>query len=232
MEDLIDIKSVYRSTVGLFIARLLHYVLWVGFVIGLISILPLREKDMRDTFGGIMFLLFIVCIVVDRIGRKLIVRMTKFSKCFEIDHWPWLEGLEDYRRPSFFSLLFNKSKYNYGPRPNLFRLDAICDGFGYLSDTYGDKNVTKKWKALKKFLLAFFLIIMFAACFFFSFWIVLAVGREDPQFDKFFRWTLTIGGLFIATILAKAIWEFICFRGTLRWMRYRVKHQGESIMRG
>lgn len=232
MEDLIDIKSVYRSTVGLFIARLLHYVLWVGFVIGLISILPLREKDVRDTFGGIMFLLFIVCIVVDRIGRKLIVRMTKFSKCFEIDHWPWLEGLEDYRRPSFFSLLFNKSKHNYGPRPNLFRLDAICDGFGYLSDTYGDKNVTKKWKALKKFLLAFFLIIMFAACFFFSFWIVLAVGREDPQFDKFFRWTLTIGGLFIATILAKAIWEFICFRGTLRWMRYRVKHQGESIMRG
>jgi len=232
MEDLIDIKSVYRSTVGLFIARLLHYVLWVGFVIGLISILPLREKDVRDTFGGIMFLLFIVCIVVDRIGRKLIVRMTKFSKCFEIDHWPWLEGLEDYRRPSFFSLLFNKSKHNYGPRPNLFRLDAICDGFGYLSDTYGDKNVTKKWKALKKFLLAFFLIIMFAACFFFSFWIVLAVGREDPQFDKFFRWTLLIGGLFIATILAKAIWEFICFRGTLRWMRYRVKYQGESIMRG
>lgn len=232
MEDLIDIKSVYRSTVGLFIARLLHYVLWVGFVIGLISILPLREKDVRDTFGGIMFLLFIVCIVVDRIGRKLIVRMTKFSKCFEIDHWPWLEGLEDYRRPSFFSLLFNKSKHNYGPRPNLFRLDAICDGFGYLSDTYGDKNVTKKWKALKKFLLAFFLIIMFAACFFFSFWIVLAVGREDPQFDKFFRWTLTIGGLFIATILVKAIWEVICFRGTLRWMRYRVKHQGESIMRG
>lgn len=232
MEDLIDIKSVYRSTVGLFIARLLHYVLWVGFVIGLISILPLREKDVRDTFGGIMFLLFIVCIVVDRIGRKLIVRMTKFSKCFEIDHWPWLEGLEDYRRPSFFSLLFNKSKHNYGPRPNLFRLDAICDGFGYLSDTYGDKNVTKKWKALKKFLLAFFLIIIFAACFFFSFWIVLAVGREDPQFDKFFRWTLLIGGLFIATILAKAIWEVICFRGTLRWMRYRVKYQGESIMRG
>lgn len=232
MEDLIDIKSVYRSTVGLFIARLLHYVLWVGFVIGLIFILPLREKDVRDTFGGIMFLFFIVCIVVDRIGRKLIVRMTKFSKCFEIDHWPWLEGLEDYRRPSFFSLLFNKSKHNYGPRPNLFRLDAICDGFGYLSDTYGDKNVTKKWKALKKFLLAFFLIIMFAACFFFSFWIVLAVGREDPQFDKFFRWTLTIGGLFIATILAKAIWEFICFCGTLRWMRYRVKYQGESIMRG
>lgn len=232
MENLIDIKSVYRSTVGLFIARLLHYVLWVGFVIGLISILPLREKDVRDTFGGIVFLLFIVCIVVDRIGRKLIVRMKKFSKCFEIDHWPWLEGLEDYRRPSFFSLLFNKSKHNYGPRPNLFRLDAICDGFSYLSDTYGDKNVTKKWKALKKFLLAFFLIIMFAACFFFSFWIVLAVGREDPQFDKFFRWTLTIGGLFIATILAKAIWEFICFRGTLRWMRYRVKHQGESIMRG
>ena len=26
MEDLIDIKSVYRSTVGLFIARLLQYV--------------------------------------------------------------------------------------------------------------------------------------------------------------------------------------------------------------
>jgi len=179
-----------------------------------------------------LFVLFIVCIVVDRIGRKLIVRMTKFSKCFEIDHWPWLEGLEDYRRPSFFSLLFNKSKHNYGPRPNLFRLDAICDGFGYLSDTYGDKNVTKKWKALKKFLLAFFLIILFAACFFFSFWIVLAVGREDPQFDKFFRWTLLIGGLFIATILAKAIWEFICFRGTLRWMRYRLKYQGESIMRG
>ena len=93
MEDLIDIKSVYRSTVGLFIARLLHYVLWVGFVIGLISILPLREKDVRDTFAGIMFLLFIVCIVVDRIGRKLIVRMKKFSKCFEIDPWPWLEGL-------------------------------------------------------------------------------------------------------------------------------------------
>ena len=160
------------------------------------------------------------------------IKYRVFSKCFEIDHWPWLEGLEDYRRPSFFSLLFNKSKHNYGPRPNLFRLDAICDGFGYLSDTYGDKNVTKKWKALKKFLLAFFLIIMFAACFFFSFWIVLAVGREDPQFDKFFRWTLLIGGLFIATILAKAIWEFICFRGTLRWMRYRVKHQGESIMRG
>lgn len=215
MEDLIDIKSVYRSTVGLFIARLLHYVLWVGFVIGLISILPLREKDVRDTLSGILFVLFIVCIVVDRIGRKLIVRMKKFSKCFEIDPWPWLEGLEDYRRPSFFSLLFNKSIHNYGPRPNLFRLDAICDGFSYLSDTYGDKNVTKKWKALKKFLLAFFLIIMFAACFFFSFWIVLAVGREDPQFDKFFRWTLTIGGLFIATILAKAIWEVICFRDTL-----------------
>ena len=230
MEDLIDIKSVCRSTVGLFIARLLHYVLWVGFVIGLIAILPLREKDVRDTIGGILFVLFIVCIVVDRIGRKLIMRMTKFSKCFEIDSWAWLAARS---RRGPLAILFGENRSTHsGPRPNLFKLDYICDGFASLSDKYGDKNVTKKWKALKKFILAFFLIILFAACFFFSFWIVLAVGREDPQFDKFFRWTLTIGGLFIATILTKAIWELICFRGTLRWMRYRLKYQGESIMRG